>query len=435
MDIRIELDDVTAVKKRLRVEIPAEQALEEFNRVANDYKKRARLPGFRPGKAPVELIKRRFQKDIRQDVVGKLVPESYHQAVQEKGLRPLGRPQVDRLEFEEGKPLVYEARFEVGPQVVLPEYRGLQVSVQERPVTDEEIQAEIEKLREKLSRLVPVPERPLEAGDYAVVDLQGSYVEQEGHQHHRHHPIREENVLLKVGDEQTLQAFNDALMGMNPGQEKRLEVDYPADYPQKKLAGHKILFRLHLKEIKRKELPEVNDDFAKDVGDFETLAQLQQKIREELAEQQRRNRENNLKQQLINRLVEEKGFEVPEVLVEERVDDRIRDLAYNIAAQGVDPSKANVDWAKVRAQIRAEAERDVRASIIFQEIASREGIEVSNPELESELNQMADSMNQPIEKVRQHFREEGRMEQVRKELLRRKALQLVLENAKVAGDI
>lgn len=434
MEIRVELEDLSSVKKKLRIEIAAEIARKEVERVANHYKKRVRLPGFRPGKAPVELVKRRFQKDIRQDVLQQLVPESYEQAVKEKGLQPLGRPSLENMDFEEGKPLLYEARFEVEPQVQLPEYRGLEVSAEEKPVTDDEIDQEIENLREKQARLVSTREPSVRDGDYAVVDLQGQALDEPGGRpaaKGSRAPIVEENLLLKVGDEKTLQAFNETLAGMKVGEEETCEVQYPPKYPKAELAGKRVLFNVRLKEVKKKELPEVNDEFARDVGDYETLVQLRGKLKEELEANRLRNRENDLKNRLIDKLIEARDFEVPDVLIEERIDDKIRDLAYNIAAQGVDPSKANVDWSKVRAQLQPEAEKEVRARIILEKIANQENLEVSKEDLESELDQLANSMNRPKEKVRQHFQQENRMENLRHQILTREALNLVFENAKV----
>ncbi len=435
MDIQVQLEDLSAVKKKLKVEIPAETALREMNLVANEYRRNARIPGFRPGKAPLELVKRRFQKDIRQDVLQKLVPQSYDQAIKEQDLHPLGRPSLENMDFEEGNPIVYEARLEVGPKVLVPRYKGLEVSAEELSVSEEDIDQEIDKLREKHANLVSVEGRAVCDGDYAAVDLRGEYMDQSGGERRKERPqvapIQEENVLLKVGDESTLQAFNEALSGMSVGEEKTCQVEYPPKYPTEKLAGRKVLFQLRLNEIKKKHLPEANDEFAKDLGDYETLAQLREKVRADMRELRETNRDNALKNKLIDKLIEEKDFEIPDLMVEERLDERVRDLAYNIAAQGVDPSKANVDWMKLRGQLRPEAEKGVRARIVLGEIANQEHLKVSSEDLECELDRMANSVNQPKEKLRQQLEQGNRMEELRGEVLRREALNLVFENAKV----
>ena len=432
MDIRVELEDVSSVKKRLKVEVPAGIALQELDQIAGQYKKHARLPGFRPGKAPVKLIKRHFRKSIRSDVLQKLIPDSYDQAIREKGVEPIGEPSLDNLTFEEGQPLVYEANFEVHPQIELPPYQGLEVTVESKLLTPEDIDQELAKLREANSRLVSVDHRPIEEGDYAVVDLDGKYLDEEEGGRPRE-PFQEENVVVHVGDEHTHKSFNKALLGASIGEEKKFEVQYAADYPEPKLAGQKLLFAIKVGDIKKKELPELNDEFAKDLGDHETLGELREKIKERLTADRERNRENDLGNKLLEQLVDSIDFEVPEILVENRIDGMLRELAYKMASQGLDPSKANVDWMKVRADYRPNAEKQVRANMTLSEIGRREEIEVSAEELEQELEKMADSMEQPKEKVRQYFQKDDRMEGLKTQLARKKALKILLESAKISG--
>ncbi|MDA2929570.1 trigger factor [Acidobacteria bacterium AH-259-O06] len=430
MDIRVQLEDVSTVKKRLKVEVPADIALQEFNQVAGEYKKRARLPGFRPGKAPVQLVKRHFRRSIRSDVLQKLVPQSYDQAIREKGFQPLGKPSLENLTFEEGEPLVYEANFEIHPRIELPEYKGIAVTADLKPVTPEDVDEELEMLREKHSRLVPIEDQPIQKGDYAVIKLHGEYVDAEDHSH-PHQPIQEENVVVKVGDEHTHEAFNKALLGMNVAEKRNFEIEYASDYPEKKFAGHKVLFSVEVTDIKHKELPELNDDFAKDLGDYETLQVLRERIKEQLTAQRERNRENDLKSRLLEQLIDRTSFEVPDVLVEDQTDSMIGDLAYQMASEGVDPTKANVNWVKVRADFRPEAEKRVRANMVLSEIGRRENVEVTSEELENELERMADSMDQPKEKVRQYFQQRNRMEGLKGQRVREKALKMLLESAKV----
>ena len=429
VDIRAELEEISTVKKKLKVEIPAETALKEFNQVADEYKKHARLPGFRPGKAPVELIKRRFQKNIRNDVVQKLVPESYDQAVREKGVEPLSRPNLENLTFQEGESLVYEAYFEIRPDITLSDYQDLEVKTEVKVITDEAIQERLEQLRDTQAQLVSVEDRALQDGDYAVIDLQGEYVLEGGHKTHQHEPIKDENVVTRVGDEHTHQAFNVALRGTTIGEEKKFQVDYPPDYPEKHLAGHQVAFTIQVTDVKKKVLPELNDEFAKDLGEHDTLEQLRVRIREDLEKERENNQAKELKEELVEQLIERTSFEVPDVLVEERIDDKIRGLAYNLTAQGVDPSKANIDWSKARGEVRAEAEKEVRTNMILLEIARREAIEVSSEELDGEVRRLASSMNQPQEKVRQYFQEESRIKGLREQIARQKVLDVLLERA------
>src|SRR5690606_6066054 len=301
--------------------------------------------GFRPGKAPLGLIKRRFGSDIRSEVIQSLLPESYEQAVREKAVKPLGQPELENIEYEEGKPLTYEAKIEIIPEIKLPDYRGLEVEVPALEVTDKDVEERLEALRKENATLQAVEDRAVAEGDFVTIDLSGEYVLAEGEDHgHQHDPIDEEDVQVHVGDEHTHAAFNENLPGMNIGEEKTFEVEYGKDYPEKRLAGHKVRFRVEVTDIKQEVLPELNDEFAKDLGEHDSLESLKAELRAELEGGASRRKEELTKQKVVEKLTELAQFEVPNVLVEERLDQRLRDLAYNIAYQGVDPSRANINW-------------------------------------------------------------------------------------------
>ena len=431
MDIRLEVEDISPVKKKLKVEVSAEVAGKEFNQIANDYRKHARLPGFRPGKAPLQLVKRRFQKDIRQDVLQRLVPESYDQALREREVKPLGDLRIEQLSFKEGESLQYEAQVEILPEISLPEYSGLEVRVPTEALTEGMVEEQLEKMRQRQAPLVAVSGRTTAAdGDYVTVDLKGEYLDQDP-DGKTVEPIEEEGATLQLGGEHTHKSFDQALQGMDVGQDKTFEATYDADYPEEKLAGHRLQFSVRLNDIKRLDLPDLDDEFARGLGDFENLDKLKDKIREELSHQLEHNRTSNLRQQLVQKLIEATDFEVPELLVESRIDDKVRDLAYDMARQGLNPTKANLDWASMRSDLRAAAEKETRAGLILGKIADQEGFEVSSQEIGEELEGLAESTNQPIDKVRQHFQEDSRREGLMDQIRRRKALDVILDGAKV----
>lgn len=432
MKVNAELEDVSSVKKRLKVEIPAEEALQEFNSLASEYKKHARLPGFRPGKAPVNLVKRRFQKDLRDDLLQKLIPQSYDQAIQEKGVQPVGRPNLANINFQEGQPVTYEALFEVRPEIPLSEYKGLRVSLPEEEDSQEGVEQELERLREKYSRLESVEDRTVRDGDYVVIDLQGEYLDSSETPEKPDEPISEEDVTVKVGDERTHESFSSALLGMNLAEEKTFEVEYAPNYPEQKLAGRKVRFSVEVTDIKERHLPELDDEFAREVGEYDDLDDLRSKLAQQLERVREENRRNKLRAALVDRLLQGAEFEVPDTWVEDRTDDKIRELAINMKRQGVDPSRANVDWARVRSELKQEAEKDVRARLVLREVAAREGLEVSSDELDDEIAKLADSLNQPVEKVRQYVSREGGPD-VKDQILRRKALDLVEESSTVTA--
>ena len=430
MDIQVELVDLSTVKKKLKVEIPADITQKKFDEIADEYRKRIRLPGFRPGKAPVGLVKRRFQKDIRSEVIQQIVPDSYEQAIKEKGIRPVSQPQLEVLTYEEGQPLVYEAEFETKPQITLPKYKGLEIQAAALEVADEDVNAELEKLRERNARLTPIEDRPVEDGDFVVIDMHGEYVETEEHARHRHEPIDEENVTVEVGGEQTHQDFTNALRGMNIAEEKTFEVVYPPEYPQKELAGHTVRFTVEVVDIKKKQLPDLNDDFARELNE-ESLDALKEKVRSEITEFRQKNRESEVKNKLLEKLAEAAPFEVPESLVEDRLNDRIRDVSYNLVAEGIDPQQVKLDWRKVRDDLRPDAEKDVRAAMILTEIARVEGIEVTEDEVDEELDRLAKSLKQSKEKIRQLVERRSGLDGLRSQIQRRKTLDFVYEQAHI----
>jgi trigger factor len=430
MNIQVELEEVSEVKRRLSVRIPAEVATEEFERVARDFKRQANLPGFRRGKVPLQLIKRRFAGDIRGEVIQKLVPRSYEQAVREKDLHPLGQPSVENLEAKEGEPIAFEASFEVKPEISLPSYKSLEVRVEDQPVTESDVDGELEKLRENNAQLVSVDDRCAENGDFVSINLEGVYLRADGEEP-AHDSISEENVVVHLGDEQTHEAFNAALLGMSVGDEKSFEAEYPEDYTEKKLAGHRVRFTVQVAEIKHKQLPELNDEFAKDLREYETLDELRESLQEALTEARQRNRENEIRKALMSKLNEAVDFEVPEILLEDRIDDRLKDLAAKVISQGIDPSRSNIDWKKIREDMRPDVLEEVRSRLILEEVAQTEGLEVTQEEIDGEIDQLAGSMNHPREKVSQYFHQENRLDDLRADLRRRKALHIIRENAKV----
>ncbi|UCF38739.1 MAG: trigger factor [Acidobacteriota bacterium] len=429
MDIRAELEHINSVKKKLSIEIPAKQTEQEFRKASDEYKKYARIPGFRQGKAPLQLIKRRFAADIRDEVIRKLVPDAYDFAVKQEELSPLGQPSIENLKAEEGEALSFEAVLEILPKIELPDYKGLKITVEDTPVTDEAVTEQLEKLREQNAQLVAVEDRPVQDGDQVMVDLTGTFLDLE--EGAKNDPVHEEGVIVQVGDEGTHAAFNKNLVGLNIGEEATFDADYPEDYPEKKLAGHKLQFTAEVTDIKKKVLPELNDEFAKDLGDFESLKDIEKRIREDLEANQERNRESQTNKALTDRLIELTSFELPEILVEESMNGRLENLARRIASQGVDPSRANINWKQVREEMRPDAETEVRTRLLLEEVAKVEDIKVTKEDLDAEIEELAQSMNQPVEMVRQYFSGQDRAVGMASDLRRRRALDIIKGSAKI----
>jgi len=328
-------------RRELELEIPAEDVSKATEKVAKEIARVARVPGFRPGKAPVSLIKRRFADDIKGEVLQSLVPEKVEKAVAEQKLNPVSQPQVDKLDFNEGQPLKFRAVFEVLPEFELAKYKGLDIEMPAMEVTDDDVNKALDETRERAAAFAPVEGRAVENGDFVQLKLAGT---PDG----GGDPIQADSVMCHVGAEETMQPFNENLLGANVGDHKTFDVDYPADYPDAKLASKKFHYDADVTAIKVKKLPELNDDFAKDVSDATTLDELKKKIRESLEHEREHRRKDLQREKIIFELVKGHDFPVPESLVEHQKDVRLERVVRSLAQQGVDPRAVNLDWVSLR---------------------------------------------------------------------------------------
>lgn len=433
LDYKVEIEDLSGCKRRVRFEIPAATAAGEFDSTVRKYSKLARLPGFRPGKAPAGIIKNRYKNEIREEVTQELMGRAYRQMLQERDLKPLGNPHIESLEYEPGGPLRFGVELEVLPQFEAPDYRGLRYKQEPVMATDVEIDEALDKLRDRHATVVTVEDRAAEDGDFVHVDLAGSYPDEPGH-NHPHEPFEEKDLVVALGDQNTHASFTENLRGVRPGESRSFAVAYAGDYPEKRIAGHTMSYTVVVKDIKNRRLPELNDEFARDVGDNQTLAELRDRIRAELQAAHSANEQASTRKQLLDQLVENLQVDVPDTLVEAELDSRIQSAAYNMAYRGVNPAKANIDWAKVRDQLRPEALHEAKAQMILSRVAENEKLDPSQEEIDQEIDRIAQRGGQPPEKVRQYFVKGERVESLRRDLRRRKAMELIYSSAQYEGQ-
>jgi trigger factor len=411
-------------RRELELEIPAEDVTKATERVAKELARVARVPGFRPGKAPVSLIKRRFADDIKGEVLQSLVPERVEKAVAEQKLSPVSQPQVDKLDFNEGQPLKFRAVFEVLPEFELGTYKGLEIEMPPMEITEEDVNKALEETRERAAAFAPVEGRAVENGDFAQLKLVGT---PEG----GGEPIQADSVLCHVGAEETMEPFNQALRGANIGDHKEFDVEYPADYPDEKLAGKKFHHAADLTGIKTKQLPELNDEFAKDVSDAATLEELKTKIRESLVHQRDHRQKDLQRERVITELVRLHDFPVPESLVEAQMDVRLERMVRSLAQQGVDPRSVNLDWSALRGRQQDRAKDDVKAELIIDRIASTEKIDVTDEEVEHELQHLASHSGESVEAIRARLTKQGALDRMKAKLRSDKTLDWLAQNANV----
>jgi trigger factor len=411
-------------RRELDLEIPAEEVSKATEKVAKEFARIARVPGFRPGKAPISLIKRRFAEDIKGEVLQKLVPDRVEQAVNEQKLTPVSQPQVEKLDFAEGQPVKFRAVFEVLPDFELGNYKGLNIEMPVMDVTDADVAKALEETRERAAAFAPVEGRAVENGDYVQLKLAGTPAG-------GGEPLQADSVLCHIGAEETMEPFNENLRGASIGDHKNFDVAYPADYPDQKLAGKTYNYAVEVLGIKNKKLPELNDEFAKDVSDAATLDELKKKITESL-EHQRDHRQKELqREKVLAELVKLHDFPVPESLVEHQMDVRLERVVRSLAAQGVDPRAVNVDWVSLRKRQQERATDDVKAELIIDRIATTENIDVTEEEVEHELEHMATHSGESAEAARARLTKQGALDRMKAKLRSDKTLDWLAQNAQI----
>ncbi len=410
--------------RELVLDIPAEEVTKAYKSVAGNYRKYAKIPGFRAGKVPETVIRRRFAGEIRKEVIDSLLPERFNQAVRDLGVKPVGQPQVIELTVEDGQPLHVKAVFEYLPDFSIEGYQSVTVDKPSVEVTEEEFKQEIDQLRESRATIEPVEEdRPLVDGDWAQITYKGQ-VEGDGEAA----PIAGEDSLVEIGGKDTVEAFTTALRGAKPGQELKAEVIYPADYAEPKLASKTVAYDVEVKGIKKRTLPELNDDFAKEFTGNETLAELEARLRESMANRKRRSVEGETKDRLFAALTERYTFPVPESLVQEQIDARLERGLRALAAQGMDPEQMRkLDFARLRTAQRDSAIAEVKATVLLDRIAQEENINVSDEEMDNELQMAALQSREPLDTLKVRLTQDGGLARIREQLRREKVASVLYE--------
>ncbi len=403
--------------REIEVEIPADVVTRETGAVIERLQKHARLPGFRRGKVPASVVRQRFPEDIRSEVVEALVPRYFRQEVEKRGLQPVSRPRVSDLRVADGEPLRFKASFEIMPEVRVSGYEELRAEKTDTSISDQEVEDELGRLREQHATYSAVDDRELRDGDFAQVSLVGTPLSGEGK------PVTMDEVLVEIGGPTTVREFSENLRGARPGEDRRFDVTYPEDFSDRRLAGKKFAYAITIKAIKQKVLPELNDDLAKEAGDFQSLDELRRKIREQLEAGKKHAAEHAAKDKLLDELVRRNDFPVPEALVEHQVDVRLERGLRALAAQGMrTEDMKKMDFSRLRAGQREAAVREVKASLLLEKIADQEKIEVTDEEVNQEIESLAKQMQQTPEAVRARLTRDGALDRIRNRIRNEKTL-------------
>ena len=430
--MKAELTDITTVKKRLDIEIAQDVVDGEVTSIAREFKRQAKVPGFRPGKAPIAVVKNRYRDEIRSEVLQKLLPKYFSEAAKDQNLDVVHTPGFEGVEYSTGQALRFKAVFEVYPRLDITNHSEIPVEEIATEVVDSDIDAALARIIEEHSEMTPVDEdREVGEGDFVEITFNGSV---EGDEET---DLSAEKVLCEIGGATTLKEFTDNLTGTRAGEEKAFPVTYKEDHPDKNLAGKHVVYTVKVESIKEKVSPKLDDEFAQSLGDYETVDGFKQSIRENLEAHKRRNASEETHNALLGWLQDNNEFEVPDSLIEHQVQIRLQRLMRNLTEQGVNPQRLDVDWGKIRADQYAEAVRDVRGSLILEHLAKVEDIRVEDEDIEKEIDVIAAEMNRPKENVREVLGRNDGLDRIKGQIQNKKVLNMLQERAKVvpAGSL
>jgi trigger factor len=407
------------MKREISVEIPAEEVTRETETLVAKYQKVARLPGFRAGHVPASIIRQRFKQDIQNDVVDALVPRYFRMEAEKLGMMPVSQPRVTNLHVQDGEPLRFKASFEVLPEIDVEGYKELRADHPEIVVNDQEVDEALNSVREQHASFSSVEGRTLADGDFAQASMDGRPKNTDD----QTQPVHMDEVLIEIGGKNTVPEFTANLRGASAGDEKEFEVVYPDDSNDKRLAGKTFVYTVKIQAIKQKNLPELNDDFAKELGEFSSLDEVRKQIRQSLEYERKHTAEREAKDKLVAELVKRNDFEVPEALVDRQIDLRIERGLRALAAQGVKmEDMKKMDLPRMRAGQREQAMQDVKSSLLLERIADLEKIEVGEDEVNRELDALARQSQQTPEAVRARLTQDGGLDRIRNRIRSEKTL-------------
>ncbi len=424
--MKTEFVDVNETRKNVRVEIPREVVDAEIERHARDFSRKARIPGFRPGKAPTRVIKQRFKEQILHDVAQDLIPQAVDEALRERGVEAVDAPDIRDVSVEEGHPLTFTASFDTLPPFEPGDYATLTLRRPSSAVEDGATEQALQRLRERAARSEPIEGRGIIEGDTVTVDLERRDAAEQSDMHR--------DVSVELGAAANPPGFDAQLLGLEVGATKTFDIHYPADYSITELANTDVSYTATVKAIKRRHLPELDDEFAKDLGAFETLEALRTRVREDLEHEARHAAEREVRAGLMKQLATRVPFDVPPSLVDRELDRRIQEFAHRLLEQNINPREANIDWHQLRESQRDSAREAVAATLVIDEVARREQIDPTGEEVEREVARFAERTGRTAAAVRAELEKEQGLSRVRAGLRREKAIDFLLARATISTD-
>ena len=431
----------SATKREIQVEIPVADVNRQTDSLIQKYQKVARIPGFRRGHVPASIIRQRFSEEIKTDMVEALIPRYFRQEAERLGIHPVSQPRVTDLHLHDGEPLRFKAAFEVLPEIKLEGYKELRADKPEIAVSEEDVEHALADLRERHASFNPIEGRALADGDFAQVSLDGnpkpgeSESETEsgtrsGTKPGEGQPVHMDEVLVEIAGKDTMPEFTEHLRGANPGDERAFDVNYPKDTQDKRLAGKTFTYTVKVQSIKQKSLPELNDEFAKQLGEFQTVDDVRKAIREQIESERKHQAQHEAKEKLVAELIQRNDFEVPDSLIEQQIDIRLERGLRALAAQGLTAEQMKkMDLTRLRVGQREQAIHDVKAALLLERVAEEENVQVSDEELNQELESLARQSKQTSEAVRARLTRDGGLDRIRTRIRNEKTLDFLYDQS------
>ena len=416
--MKTEFTDVSETQKTLTIEIPSAVVDAEISRVARDYAKQAKIPGFRPGKVPAGVVKQRFRDQILNDVMQGLIPRAIEDALQERGIEPIDQPNVQDVNLNEGQPLTFKADIQTLPPFDPGDLGTITVHAHPVNVTDESVDQALQQLRERSAKFESVEGRPVGDGDSVVVDLTRTDASGQSEPHN--------GVTIELGSQANPPGFDANLVGMNPGEQKEFKVTFPGEYPVAELQNNDLTYNVTIKEVRRKVLPELDDEFAKDIGDFASLDTLRGRVREQMQADAEAHARQHTRGHLMQQLAQRITFEIPVSLIEREMDRRLEEFVRQLMSQNIDPRQAGIDWQQFRESQRPAARDAVASALVLDELARREQITVAPEDVDKEVEQFALRAGRTPAAIRAQLEKEGGLARVSAGLRRERAVELAL---------
>ncbi len=425
--MNINVEELSSIKKKVNVEIPGDQVTKEVDSFYQEVARKAKIKGFRPGKVPRNILERHFKDYVKAEVIQKLIQDTYPTALSESNLHPVSNPMIDPGNLESGKPFQYSATIEVKPEIKLEGYLGLNIEGKKEEVKDEEVEERLKGLQNLHANLKTIQEaRPIQNGDFVIVDYEARM---DGK------PLEEgkaTDFTVEVGSGRFIPAFEEKLIGLRLEEEREIEVFFPEDYGYKKWAGKTISFHVKIKEIKEKILPTLDDEFAKDLGDYSSLEELKVKLKQEIEREKQLAFDRQLKDQMVDQLLQKNTFEVPESLVEEQAKALVSDTKLRLAAQGIKIDALGISEEKLQEDYRETAMKQVRTFLVLEKIAGQEGISVTDEEVENRLREVSERTRQKLDVVKRYYEKNELIPEVKAGIINEKTLNFLLEKANIS---